>query len=113
MGARRGLHACHRGRPQRLGPRRRDLWLEATHADFCEGSTLMSGGSKGGSSNTNSQSYSSQSGSVQLPDWLNSASQQAVSSAQNLLSNNYAPQYTGEMVAGPSDLTNQYYGAVQ
>ena len=73
----------------------------------------MSGGSKGGSSNTNSSSYSSQSGSVQLPDWLNSASQQAVNAASQLQASNYAPQYTGEMVAGPSDLTNQYYGAVQ
>ena len=72
----------------------------------------MSGG-KGGSSNTSSSSYSSQSGSVQLPDWLNNASQQAVSAASQLQAENYAPQYTGEMVAAPSALTNQYYNAVQ
>lgn len=73
----------------------------------------MSGGSKGGSANTNSMSYSNQSGSVQLPDWLNSASQMGVGGAEWLLANNYAPQYGGEMVAGPSALTNQYYQAVQ
>lgn len=73
----------------------------------------MSGGSKGGSANTNSSSYTSQSGSVQLPDWLNNASQQAVSAASQLQASNYAPQYSGQMVADPSALTNQYYGAVQ
>jgi hypothetical protein len=73
----------------------------------------MSGGSKGGSSNTSSQSYSNQSGSVQLPSWLDSASQQAVSAASQLQSENYSPQYTGEMVAGPSSDTGQYYQAVQ
>ena len=65
------------------------------------------------SAKTSSSSYSSQSGDVQLPSWLDTASQQAVSAAQNLQSSNYAPQYTGQMVADPSALTNQYYGAVQ
>jgi hypothetical protein len=73
----------------------------------------MSSGSKGGSSNTSSSSYTNQAGSVQLPSWLDTASQQAVSAASQLQAENYAPQYTGEMVAGPSALTNQYYGAVQ
>jgi hypothetical protein len=73
----------------------------------------MSGGSKGGSTNTTSSSASNQSGSVQLPSWLDSASQQAVSAASQLQSENYAPQYTGQMVADPSALTNQYYSAVQ
>lgn len=73
----------------------------------------MSSGGKGGSANTNSSSYTSQSGSVQLPDWLNSASQQAVSAASQLQSENYAPQYSGQMVADPSGLTNQYYQSVQ
>jgi hypothetical protein len=73
----------------------------------------MSGGSKGGSANTSSSSSTNQSGSVQLPSWLDSASQQAVSAASQLQSENYAPQYTGQMVADPSALTNQYYGAVQ
>jgi hypothetical protein len=74
---------------------------------------LRGGGSKGGSANTSSQSATSQSGSVQLPSWLDSASQQAVSAASQLQSENYAPQYTGEMVAGPSADTGQYYNAVQ
>jgi hypothetical protein len=73
----------------------------------------LRGGSKGGSANTTSSSNTSQSGSVQLPDWLNSASQQAVSAASQLQSENYSPQYTGEMVAGPSSDTSQYYQAVQ
>lgn len=73
----------------------------------------MSSGSKGGSTNTTSSSNTAQSGSVQLPSWLDSASQQAVSAASQLQSENYAPQYTGEMVASPSSDTNQYYQAVQ
>jgi hypothetical protein len=88
------------------------MWSEAgqpAHLTFAG----LRGGSKGGSANTSSTSSTDQSGSVTLPSWLSNASQQAVGAASQLQSENYSPQYTGEMVAGPSSDTSQYYNAVQ
>lgn len=67
----------------------------------------MSGG-KGGSTSSSGSSYSSGTSTTELPDWVTSASQQALASGQALANRAYIP-YTGQLIAStPSDTLQAY-----
>jgi len=86
------------------------MWTEGGQPDHLTFSAPRGGGKGGGSSS--GSSFSQSTSSTQLPDWLNNASQQAVTTAQNLSQQPYNP-YTGQMVADVPADTQAAYQAVR
>jgi hypothetical protein len=69
----------------------------------------LRGGGKGGGKTTSTTDTSS---SVQLPSWLDAASQQAINQATDLSQRPYTP-YGGQVVADPTQMTQQAYAQTQ
>lgn len=66
------------------------------------------GGSKGGSTSSSTNSYSSGTSSTQIPDWVSNASQMALAMGQETALKPYEA-YTGQLVAPTQDATNAAY----
>lgn len=69
------------------------------------------GGSKGGSTSSSSNSYSSGTSSTALPDWVTNASQSALQMGEGIANTPYTP-YLGQLVADPTAATNQAYSQI-
>jgi hypothetical protein len=85
-------------------------WDEGGQPDHLTFAGLRGGGGKGGSTNTTTNT--SGTSQVAIPDWLDQASQAAVAQGFNLSQQPYTP-YTGQIVAGTPQATQQAYQQVR
>jgi hypothetical protein len=87
------------------------MWSEGGQISHLTFAGLRGGGGKGGSTTTSGTQNTSGASTTQLPDWVTNAAQGALATGQNLAQQPYQP-YTGQIVAGTPDPTQQAYQQV-